>query len=308
MLKCWLLISSPSATDCATAALSARACRTALCAARQSTADTAACSVCVQMPKRTSDGKLCDAQVAESTPRRRAAAIEKARFAARMAAALPPPGWRLAAQQLAPRVDVYPDSIICRWKRDDGYAAAPLFMDLLPLWLIDEGARSTEMAIVLDRNHAPQRLGAPSRAMTDNGMGEQLGLYPLRAFKAGELIMHFEGELKGTYHEGGQQYGAAVARLLAGRQHSHLLSTSAPNGRVALLDGAVSRPGGVQLCNDPRGVSGAVANARRGCIDDGDDLALYAARRLEPLEWDTHEAHAACTEIMWSYGAAFWAK
>ena len=261
-----------------------------------------------QMLKRKCNGELQSEQPMEPSQRHRDAAVEKARFAARMAATLPPPGWRLAAQQLAPRVDAYPDSIICRWKREDGYASAPLFMDLLPLWLIDEGARSTEMAIVLDRNHAPQRLGAPSRAMTNAGMGEQLGLYPLRAYKAGERIMHFEGELKGTYYEGGQQYVSAVAKLLAGRQHSHLLSTVAPGGRVALLDGAVSRPGGVQLCNDPRGVPGAVANARRGCTDDGDDLALYATRRLEPLAWDTHEAHAACTEIMWSYGAAFWSE
>ena len=260
------------------------------------------------MSKRASGGELCSQRLPESTARGRAAAVEKARFVARMAAALPPAGWRLAAQQLAPRVDAYPDSIVCRWKREDGYASAPLFMDLLPLWLIDDGSRDTEMSIVLDRNHAPQRLGAPSRAMKNSGLGEQLGLYPLRAFKAGELIGWFEGKVKGTYHEGGQQYEKAVAKLLNGRPHSHLLSTSAPHGRVALLDGAVSRPGGVHLCNDPRGVAGAAVNARRGCTDDGDDLALYATRRLEPLEWDTHEAHAACTEIMWSYGAAFWTE
>ena len=215
---------------------------------------------------------------------------------------------RVIVPVLAPRVWQYGGGLICAWSPADGPATAGVLGQVLPAWLLADAHLELFLTITTGPNGwQSSTVAAKSELLEAAGFGAQYGIYPVRSFAPEEPIGVLAGRHVGMFRMGSAKYEATVSRLLQGKDHSHLVISAAPTSRgILLIDGSMAQPGGMQLCNDSNGIKHARTGARRGYSYEGDDLTLYATRKLRPLGTQTTREEGALREIFWSYGKAFW--
>lgn len=193
------------------------------------------------------------------------------------------------------------------WRPEDGVAAAGAVADAVPSWLL----RSTALPIILTMalRHGqwlPWTVTAESFALS--GAPPQHALYPLRPFKAGDLIVQLLGDRVGRFRAGSAALHRVAARHNAGGGHGYLFETREHGGYVTLWNGATDRAGGARSANDAHG-TGLRTNAAIGvdCDDIDEDTRLRATRAIEPLRRDTSRGEMAALEVLWDYGdESFW--
>jgi hypothetical protein len=145
----------------------------------------------------------------------------------------------------------------------------------------------------------PLTIAAESEALRNEGWSAQYGLYAAREFSGGECL--------GAMSDGarlGPRVSEAALRSLSDEQRRYVcrLGRGNPTG-AGVFDCSSCREGGPKRANDPRG-TGLRANA---VMYENGLLCVGAFSTIPGLRAGDQPARRARAEILWHYGAAFWA-
>jgi hypothetical protein len=181
---------------------------------------------------------------------------------------------------------------------------AARFDTVLKQWvLIEEPHEATLPVIVtfaqVGAHWSPLTVAAESEALRAKGWPAQYGLYAARDFTGGECL--------GAMSDGvrlGPRASKATLSSLSDEQRRFVCSLGRGNPTGAgVFDCSGCREGGPKRANDPRGL-GARANA---VMYENGLLCVGAFSSIPGLRAGDPPARRARTEILWHYGAAFWA-
>ena len=219
-------------------------------------------------------------------------------------------GLELTRPDLAPRVRLYnsppdPPLMELEWRRSDGIKSLGSLRHYLPPWLLLDTHLPVIVTLVqIGATWVPWTVAAESTHLPG-----ELGLFPLRRFIIGELVVRLRGRRVGTYIEHSNTLHKTCVSLLKGRRSSDLFSVRVGGGRLSLWDGWHDRPGGGRCANDPKGLGvAAMAVAWQADLDDwSEDAVLRAVRPIPAVNPTTTREGLASRELLWNYGASYWA-
>jgi hypothetical protein len=175
---------------------------------------------------------------------------------------------------------------------------------VLGKWLRPEELLHDSLPVIVTyaqvgKRWSPLTIAAESEALRNEGWTAQYGLYAARDFSGGECL--------GAMSDGvrlGPRVSEAALRSLSGEQRRFVCSFGRGNPTGAgVFDCSGCREGGPKRANDPRGL-GARANA---VMYENGLLCVGAFSSIPGLRAEDPPARRARAEILWHYGAAFWA-